>query len=136
MTERAGGRPVELVAAVAGGPLAWLAQMNLLYPLVGDPCFTASQRQLSYPANGEWSFVVGVLVYLTALLVSLGAAWLSLRLLKRLKGRAARPHQHFEKREIGRLRFSAYCGMLLGVGFSILILLNGLSLMVIHPCAL
>jgi len=76
------------------------------------------------------------LVYLILLALAVSAAILAWRLYKRFSAGRETSADHFEGSGIGRMRFLAFCGILLGVGFSGAILLNAFSLIVVPPCAI
>lgn len=127
---------IELAYAVCGGPLAWLAQVNVTYPLVAAPCFPGPDRNLSFPYGSHWAFILAIAVYLVLLALAVTAALLAIRLYKRFSAGSARSGHRFEGSGAGRLRFMAFCGILLGIGFSGMILLNGPALVMVPPCAI
>ena len=127
---------LELAYAVAGGPVAWLAQMNLDYPLVATPCFPGPQRNLMFPANAQWAFVAAVVIYLALVAAAVGSGIVARQLFRRLRAGNSESSGHFEGAGPGRVLFLAFAGMLLGFGFSIAILINSIALMVVPPCAI
>jgi hypothetical protein len=127
---------LELGFAVCGGPLAWLAQINLTYPLFATPCFPGPVRNLVYPLQSEWAFVLAVAVYVALLAIAALSALLSLRIYRRFQQAGSSSGDNFEAAGIGRMRFLAFSGMLLGTGFSGLLLVNALPLLLVTPCAL
>jgi len=127
---------LELAFAVAGAPLAWLTQINVVYPLTATPCFPGPDRKLAFPADAQWAFVLAVAAYVVLLALAVSAGILAWRLHKRFSAGRETSADHFEGSGIGRMRFLAFCGILLGVGFSGAILLNAFSLIVVPPCAI
>lgn len=127
---------LEFAYAVAGGPLAWLAQINIVYPLVATPCFPGPSRNLEFPASAQWAFVLAVAVYLLLLALAVGSALLAWRFYNRFAAPRTSSGDHFEGSRAGRSRFLAFCGILLGTGFSGVILLNGFALVMVPPCAI
>lgn len=127
---------LELAFAVAGAPLAWLTQINVVYPLTATPCFPGPDRNLAFPQHAQWAFVLAIAAYLVLLALAFSAAILAWRLYKRFSGGRETSADHFEGSGIGRIRFLAFCGILLGVSFTGFILLNAFSLIVVPPCAI
>lgn len=134
------GRPtiggLALAYAVGGAPMAWLGQINVVYPLLATPCFPGPDRNLIFPPNAQWAFILALAVYLVLLSLAVAAALLAWRIYKRLSAGGDSSGDHFEGSGVGRIRFLAFCGILLGVGFSGAILLNAFSLIVVPPCAI
>lgn len=122
--------------AVAGGPLAWLAQINIVYPLLATPCFPGPSRNLAFPAGAHWAFVLAVVVYFVLLAAAVLSGLVAFRLFNRLAASGHSTGNHFEGGGTGRMRFLAFSGILLGGGFSGVILLNGLALVMVPPCAI
>ena len=129
-------KALELAFAVVGAPLAWLTQINIVYPLIATPCFPGPDRKLAFPADAEWAFVIAVAAYVVLLLLAISAAILAWRFYKGFSAGRQTSGDHFEGSGMGRRRFLAFCGILLGVGFSGAILLNAYSLVVVPPCAI
>jgi hypothetical protein len=127
---------LKLAYAVAGGPFAWLAQINLLYPLVATPCFPGAARNLAYPSSAQWAFVLAIAAYFLLLAVAIGSALVARALYRRFAAPDGWTGDHFEGSGAGRSRFLAFCGILLGTGFSAMILLNGPALVMVPPCAI
>ena len=127
---------LELAFAVACAPVAWLTQINVVYPLTATPCFPGPDRKLAFPADAQWAFVLAVAAYVVLLALAVSAGILAWRLYKRFSAGRETSADHFEGSGIGRMRFLAFCGILLGVGFSGAILLNAFSLIVVPPCAI
>jgi len=122
--------------AVCGAPLAWLMQINVIYPLVATPCFPGPDRNLSFPQHAQWAFILAIAAYLVLLGLAVAATLLAWRIYKLSSAGGASSGDHFEGAGLGRIRFLAFCGILLGVGFSGAILLNAFSLIVVPPCAI
>jgi hypothetical protein len=135
MTGRSIGEGLELACAVAGGPVAWLAQVNLTYPLIAIPCFPGAARNLAFPGEARWAFILAIAVYLVLLCLAIASALLARKIYRRIPA-AKSSADHFEGAGAARIRFLAFCGTLLGTGFSGAILINGLSLLMVPPCAI
>lgn len=129
-------RNLLLAYGVVGGPLAWLSQINVDYPLVATPCFPGPERRLSFPSGADWAFAVAIAVYVGLFLFALGAGLVSRSSWKRLGEGISGSGDHFEDSGSGLTRMLAFWGMLLGFGFSIVILLNAFALLTVPPCAL
>lgn len=127
---------LEHVYAVCGGPVSWLAQINLVYPLVATPCFAGPQRNLSFPPDAHWAFIAALVIDLALLVAAAASGLLSGRIFTRSGGADERSREHFERAGVGRLQFLTYWGMLLGFGFSVLILLNAIAFIMVPPCAI
>lgn len=127
---------LELAVALAGAPLAWLAQITLVYPLFARPCFPGAERNLAFPKHSHWAFLLAIAGYVALLAIAVSAAFLAWRLYRRFSAGCGASGHHFEGSGIGRMRFIAFFAILLGVGFSAVILLNAFSLIVVPPCAL
>ena len=129
-------RGLALAYAVGGAPLAWLTQINVVYPLTATPCFPGPDRNLAFPPHAQWAFILAIAAYLILLAVAVSAGILAFRLYKSVSAESSSSGDHFEGSGVGRIRFLVFCGILLGVGFSGAILLNAFSLIVVPPCAI
>ena len=125
-----------LAYAVCGGPIGWLAQINLDYPLLATPCFSGADRNLSVPAGAVGTIVAAAVLYVGILLFAAGSGLTAYFLFKRLTDGRLGSASHFEQAGTGVSRFLAFWGILLGFGFSIVILLNAIAFLMIPPCAL
>jgi hypothetical protein len=134
MTGRSVAAGLELAFAVAGGPVAWLAQMNLTYALLATPCFPGPTRNLQFPHGAGWAFILAIAIYLALLGLAFASAWTSRRIYRRIPGGSS--SDHFEGAGPARVRFLAFCGMLLGAGFGLVILVNAFALLMVPPCAI
>lgn len=127
---------MELAFALAGGPLAWFAQLNVNYALTAQPCFPGPHRNVELPGDAHWAFAAAIVVYLLLLAVAVAAGLLSLRLFKRTRNETVGSNADVEEAGTGRTRFLAYWGMLMGFGFAVVILVNAVALIMVPQCAM
>lgn len=118
-----------LVFSVAGGPLAWLAEINSNYGLLGQPCYPGPERNVVMPQHAMWVWPLAIAIYVLCLAVALSSALVAVGVYRR--ARAGDP----EGRD-SRNCFLGFSGMICGFGFSAVIFANLLALIVVPPCGM
>jgi hypothetical protein len=116
---------------LAGGPLAWLVQLTAGYALVAAPCFTGLEPD---PAGD--GRIGAIVIYLLCLALALAGGLVSLRIYRRTRDETESSENELLEGGRGRTRFLALWGVLLGFGFAVVILLNGIPLIGVPSCAL
>jgi len=129
-----GWRLVRLLAAVAIGPTAWIAQLLVGYGLSSAACFPDDKPLLHAPPQG-WTWetpgLLGINLFCLVLaLVGAAAGWLVLRRggvrLLEEDARLSSP--------AGRDRFLALCATMAGVAFAIAILFDTAPILGVPTC--
>ena len=126
---------IELAFGVAGGPLAWFAQLNAGYALASWPCFPQDQRMASPLEGYAWSGAAMVAVMIAAVCIALLAIGISWRAFQRTRDEGSGDHGHLMEVGTGRTRFLAFWGVVLGIGFTLATLLTGIAFVVLPRCA-
>lgn len=131
-----GGRSgFALAFAFAGAPLAWLVQEVADYGLFSLPCFPSPARRAALPPEAGWVWVAGPAVLLGCLLVSLAATWVAWRLFAGARNANDPELIGADQAGNGRTRFLSFWGLLLGGGFSVVILSHLFVMLTVSPCA-
>jgi hypothetical protein len=129
---RAGGWALGF--ATLGAPLAWFVQLNANYALLAQPCFPGPERNIELPADAAWTWPAALGVYALCLIIALAALATALRLFRRTRDEDAEHQAEMQEAGAGRTRFLAYWGILLGIGFAVVIFVNLLALVMVPPC--
>lgn len=125
----------ELAFVLFAGPLAWFVQLNTGYGLMGTVCYPGPDRNIALPPGTQWTWVLTAVLYLVCLAVALLSGLAALRLLRRTRDEDVGSSAPLEETGRGRTRFLAYWGVILGFGFAFVVLVNGLALLMVDPCA-
>jgi hypothetical protein len=112
-------------------PLAWLIQLCAGFAMASQPCFPAARQ-----AAG-WHVPVNAMLFLTlaALAINLAALLLAWRDWRATRNEHHGGSEHMIEVGHGRTRFLALWGMILGAGFALIIVANGVALLSMPPCA-
>ena len=123
-----------LIFAVAAGPLAWFVQLNVNYGLDSHPCYP-HEAPRAHPLPG-WEGVGTALfaINLAAIVLALGGTWLSYRLWQASRGRPAPRHNDVLPPAVGRARFLAASGLLMGPMILAALICDLVSLATVPPC--
>jgi amino acid transporter len=125
---------VEAAFSVLAGPLAWFVQLCAGYALATWPCFPEDHRTLIPQSGYLWSFPLMVALLIAGVLVALGAFAVSWRTYARTRDEAGGDHQHLIEVGVGRTRFLALWGMLLGAGFAVATSLTAIAFLLVPRC--
>ena len=116
-----------------GGPILWIAHFLVSYAWVEFAC-RANLLVFDSTIPGltvlSWSVLVLTLI---AALAALYVGWSSLQSWRRLRG--SQETNEPDSWRIESKRFMALSGILLSTWFSLVILLSGLPVLVLRPCA-
>jgi hypothetical protein len=118
-----------LIFAVAGGPLAWLVQLNTNYGLLGQPCYPGPDRNAAIPNHSLWVWPVALAIYIFCLVIALLSAIVAISVYRRA---LAGDPQGRDSRNC----FLGFSGIICGLGFSAVIFANIVALITVPPCAM
>jgi hypothetical protein len=121
----------ETTLGLGGGPLAWILQLAAGYAIVVAPCYTGPDREAAGQAS-LWA----IALYLFCLALALAGGLVSLIVYRRTRREVEGSAGDLLEAGHGRTRFLALWGSLLGFGFAGVILVNGIALVGVPPCAL
>jgi hypothetical protein len=121
----------ETTLGLGGGPLAWILQLVAGYAIVVAPCYTGPDREAAGQAS-LWA----IALYLFCLALALAGGLVSLIVYRRTRREVEGSADDLLEAGHGRTRFLALWGSLLGFGFAGVILVNGIALVGVPPCAL
>jgi hypothetical protein len=131
--ERVSG--LELAFAVAGGPVAWFIQFTAGYALASWPCFPGDHR-MQFPMDGYvWSFPAMVVIMTAGVVIGVAALWVAWGAFQRTREEGPGDHRHLLDAGVGRTRFLALWGVVLGSGFALASLITGVAFVFLPRCA-
>jgi heme/copper-type cytochrome/quinol oxidase subunit 3 len=110
-----------LFLCIAAPPLAWATHLMVNYALIGGVCYPGSEPLTAVLPAGHFLWWLLPLVDVVALAVCGGTAMVS--------------HRTGQATEVARTRFLARWGVLLGIGFLIATLFDGVALFMVPLCA-
>ncbi|MDB6092117.1 MAG: hypothetical protein JWN85_4901 [Gammaproteobacteria bacterium] len=125
----------ESAFGLLGGPLAWFVQLCTGYGLASWSCFPKDQRGLTPIEGAAWIWPTIIAMLVAAVVIALAACYTSWRLFRRTRDEAAKGHHHLMEVGVGRTRFVALWGVLLGGGFALATIINAVAFMVLPRCA-
>lgn len=121
--------PLPLLVAALAGPLAWSVQLMVNYFLVEAACMSGVLLFWTGPLSmAAWIMLV---VTLLALVATAYGGWVSFQAREQVQAEA----EGDEERATQRALFMARTGIYLSVIFLLLVLITGLPVLVLHPCA-
>jgi hypothetical protein len=115
--------------AVLGGPLAWLVQLNASYGLLSQPCYPGPERYPVLPDHAAWVWPVAIVLYLACLAIAFASTTAAVIVLRRARAGDADGKD-------SRDCFIGYAGILLGGGFTAVILANLVVMIGVPACVL
>ncbi len=121
--------------ALFGGPLAWLVQLSCGYALASQPCFREGSRAIAPPAALLWTTPAMMGLTAIAVAVSLAAFALSKRAFNRTRDETQGGGRRLMEVGVGRTRFLALWGMVLGAGFAVAAAITAVALIAVPRCA-
>ncbi|HXE16083.1 MAG TPA: hypothetical protein VN632_02560 [Stellaceae bacterium] len=119
-----------LLAALALGPLAWIAQLLVVYAVASHACYPDGAPLLDGARVGFWWVLL--LINLVGIVFAAAAGVASLRnyrLAKAVSGRV-----EIAMRVEGRAKFLAGWGGLAGFGFFVAAIFDLIALIAVPPC--
>jgi hypothetical protein len=118
-----------------GGPLAWFVQLCAGYGLASWSCFPKDQRGIAPLAGASWSWSVMVSLLTASVVIAVASLFAARSNFARTRQEGAGDHVHLMEVGVGRTRFIALWGMLLGGGFAVATLLDAVAFLVLPRCA-
>lgn len=123
----------KVVTGIFGAPAAWLTQMSLSEPLAAQTCYPHT-APLPAPVWPSLQLLLAAIT-LGALALALGCtlvAWSAWRVTHAQPGSTGTQTMDVGD---GRPRFLAGIGVLTGILFVVAILITGLAVLIVSPCA-
>jgi hypothetical protein len=133
-TSASGGGLGPLFFGLSAGPVAWYVQLVVNYALVSHSCFPDGSP-LAQPAAWRAVAAIAFTVNIAAILVALGASAVSLRIWLSMRQEYPAPHSDMLAPAIGRRRFLASTGAMIGLGSVAATLFALIALLTVPPCA-
>jgi len=121
--------------ALFGGPIAWLIQLCGGYALATEPCFVNGMRLPSAPAGAQWTSAAMILLMVGAVVVALASLLVSWRAFKRARDATHGEPHHLTKTRVGRARFLALWGGVLGGSFAVITAVTAVAFVTMPRCA-
>ena len=119
-----------LLAALALGPVAWIAQLLVTYGIASHACYPDGSPAIAYAIDGLWSVLLAA--NLVAVALTVAAALGSYRNYRAAGSATGRDEAR--ARVAGRTQFLAAWGGMAGLGFLAGALVDLVALLVVPPC--
>jgi len=118
-----------------GGPLAWFVHLCAGYGLASWSCFPKDQRGVAPLVGASWSGPVMVALLIAGVVIASASFLVAWRNFNKTRGEGEGEQGHVSEVGVGRTRFIALWGMLLGGGFAVATLLDVAAFLVLPRCA-
>jgi hypothetical protein len=121
-----------LFFGLVAGPVAWAAQLIVIFALASRACFPAGKPEIHLGSDAVWPTLLAV--NLIAIAIALAAAGASYRNWRVADVEELRIQVEIRVRVAGRSRFLAGWGALAGLGFCAGAILNTIALFLVPSC--
>jgi hypothetical protein len=125
----------ESLFGLFGGPVAWYLQLNAGYALASEPCFRDGIRLATPVPPLQWTMPAMILLTVGAFVVALVSMVVSWRVYRRTTMQAPGEAAQSTDAGLGRMRFLAQWGVLLGGTFALATAITGAIFIALPRCA-